>query len=88
MCLICSVLHYLYGVGSLLANAEMVYDAYLSSAGIKIGEVETFANLLARNPTGSTAFWKIWFFGLIPWHRLTVTPASLLHSQALEKASP
>lgn len=64
--------------------SKMVYDAYRSALGVEIGEVETFADLLARNPTGSKTFWKLWFFGLIPWTRQTVTPASLLKSEALE----
>ena len=64
--------------------SKFVYDAYRSALGIEVGEIETFADLLARNPAGSKTFWRLWFFGFIPWHRKTVTPASLLRSEALE----
>ena len=64
--------------------SKMVYDVYLSALGVEIGEIETFADLLARNPAGSKTFWRLWFFGIIPWRRQTVTPASLLRSETLE----
>jgi len=28
-------------------------------------------------------FWKVWYFGRIPWQRETVTPASVLSSAQL-----
>ena len=64
--------------------SKLVYNAYLEALGVRVGEVETFSHLLARNPTGSQSFWKLWFFGFIPWSRLTVTPASLMNSEVLE----
>jgi hypothetical protein len=53
---------------------EILQDA----AGVELGEVENFSTLLRRNPEADLRFWKIWYFGQIPWQRETVTPASLL----------
>jgi len=58
---------------------EVVQDA----TGTGLGEVETFATLLHRNPHTDLGFWRVWYFGRIPWTRETVTPASLLNDQRL-----
>ncbi|WP_175714368.1 YebB family permuted papain-like enzyme [Burkholderia ambifaria] len=58
---------------------EVVRDA----TRIVLGDVETFDALLRRNPDHPLGFWKIWYFGRIPWQRRTVTPASLLDSSEL-----
>ncbi|WP_371142569.1 YebB family permuted papain-like enzyme [Burkholderia cepacia] len=58
---------------------EVVRDA----TQIVLGDVETFDTLLCRNPDHPLGFWKIWYFGRIPWRRRTVTPASLMESDAL-----
>ncbi|MDO8988467.1 MAG: YebB family permuted papain-like enzyme [Sideroxyarcus sp.] len=53
---------------------EVLHDA----AGVELGEVENFSTLLDHNPEADQQFWKLWYFGQIPWQRETVTPASLL----------
>lgn len=53
------------------------------ATGIRVGEVETFATLLTRRPQTDLGFWRVWYFGQIPWQRETVTPASLLRSLEL-----
>ncbi|MGK8195454.1 YebB family permuted papain-like enzyme [Burkholderia cepacia] len=58
---------------------EVVRDA----TQIVLGDVETFDTLLCRNPDHPLGFWRIWYFGRIPWRRRTVTPASLMESDAL-----
>ncbi|OED10881.1 YebB family permuted papain-like enzyme [Burkholderia sp. A2] len=58
---------------------EIVRDA----TRIVLGDVETFDMLLRRNPGHPLGFWKIWYFGRIPWRRRTVTPASLFESDKL-----
>ncbi|WP_240461999.1 YebB family permuted papain-like enzyme [Burkholderia sp. Nafp2/4-1b] len=58
---------------------EVVRDA----TRIVLGDVETFDALLRRNPDHPLGFWKIWYFGRIPWQRRTVTPASVFESSAL-----
>ncbi|WP_423382289.1 YebB family permuted papain-like enzyme [Burkholderia sp. LMG 32019] len=58
---------------------EVVRDA----TRIVLGDVETFDTLLRRNPDHPLGFWKIWYFGRIPWQRRTVTPASLMESGEL-----
>ena len=64
--------------------SKFVYDVYRSALGVEIGELETFSHLLDRNPEAGLAFWRVWFFGCIPWSRITVTPASQFESNILE----
>ncbi|MBV8208932.1 MAG: YebB family permuted papain-like enzyme [Burkholderiaceae bacterium] len=58
---------------------EVVHEA----TGAMIGEVESFSTLFADNPQADIGFWRLWFFGRIPWARQTVTPVSLLQSPHL-----
>jgi len=53
-------------------------------AGVELGEVENFATLLSRNPQADQTFWRVWYFGSIPWQRETVTPASLLRDDKMQ----
>ena len=55
-------------------------EVLAEATGRTVGKVETFAQLLASRPDANQTFWKVWYFGRIPWHRETVTPASLLRS--------
>lgn len=77
---------YIYGLGFNLESKKLfcskhVYQAY-QAVGVEVGEVQTFRNLLEDNPTSSDlTFWRAWFFGLIPWNRKTVTPASQLNDK-------
>lgn len=64
--------------------SKFVYGAFLDALGIEVGKVETFRDLLSRNPEAPLRFWRAWFFGLIPWRRRTVTPTSQLRSPLLE----
>lgn len=57
--------------------SKHVYETY-RAIGIEVGELQTFEQLLAENPSGAMRFWRTWFFGSIPWSRRTVTPASQL----------
>lgn len=54
------------------------------ATGERLGEVETFSELLDAQPGAPLWFWTLWYFGRIPWHRQTITPASVLRSPALE----
>jgi len=58
-------------------------EVLVEATGTAVGEVETFAHLLERNPAAGLGFWRVWYFGRIPWTRETVTPASLLQSTQL-----
>ena len=64
--------------------SRFVREVLAEATGIQVGDVESFAHLLARNPNTNLRFWNIWYFGHIPWQRETVTPASLLTSPALQ----
>ncbi len=58
--------------------SRYVREVLDEAAGVKLGEVENFSTLLKHNPQADQTFWKVWYFGNIPWQRETVTPASLL----------
>jgi hypothetical protein len=64
--------------------SKFVHEVLAEASGESVGEVETFETLLARNPHASLRFWRIWFFGRIPWQRETITPDSLLRSSRLD----
>lgn len=64
--------------------SRFVREVIAESTGMNIGEVETFKSLLDNTPAADLAFWKIWYFGNIPWERETVTPASLYRSPNLK----
>ena len=46
--------------------------------------VETFQALLKSAPAADVGFWRVWYFGSIPWQRETATPASVLHTPGLQ----
>lgn len=62
--------------------SRFVREVLSEATGIEVGEVEDLSTLLARNPKAELGFWRVWYFGKIPWQRKTVTPASLLQSAA------
>lgn len=79
----------LYDTGFNLHSQRQFCSRYVrevlgEATGVSVGEVETFATLLTRQPNADLSFWKVWYFGRIPWQRETVTPASLLQSAALQ----
>jgi hypothetical protein len=63
--------------------SKFVRDVVYQATRQQVGEVETFDHLLHRNPEAPLWFWRAWFFGSIPWRRMTVTPASELDSPLL-----
>jgi hypothetical protein len=60
--------------------SRFVREVIDEATNIQLGEVETFETLLRHNVDPNLAFWRLWYFGRIPWQRRTVTPASLLQS--------
>ncbi len=60
--------------------SRFVREVLQEGAGRSVGDVETFETLLLRNPNAHVAFWRVWYFGRVPWARETVTPASVLRS--------
>lgn len=66
--------------------SRYVREVLGEATGVEVGEVQSFGDLYGQymhNAPRSGAplnFWKLWFFGRIPWKRKTVTPASLLCS--------
>jgi Permuted papain-like amidase enzyme, YaeF/YiiX, C92 family len=64
--------------------SKFVHDAVYAGTHQSIGEIETFDHLLHSNPDTPQLFWRVWFFGFIPWQRTTITPASELASPLLK----
>jgi hypothetical protein len=62
---------------------RFVREVFLEATDADLGEVVTFADLLAQHPGTDLRLWKFWYFGRIPWQRLTVTPESLYRSPTL-----
>lgn len=63
--------------------SRYVREAMHEAVGVELGEVENFTTLLKNNPQADQDFWRVWYFGNIPWQRETVTPASLLRDRRL-----
>lgn len=63
--------------------SRFVHEVLREATGVRVGEVQTFEQLLQRNPQADPSFWRAWYLGRIPWQRQTVTPASVMNSPAL-----
>jgi hypothetical protein len=63
--------------------SRFVREVMEEAVGVKLGQVEDFSTLLKRTPQTDLMFWRVWYFGSIPWKRETVTPASLLQDAKL-----
>ena len=64
----------------LLYCSKFVFDVYREATGCHVGNLTTFRQLLADNPQAPLGFWRVWFFGFIPWERRCVTTTSELKS--------
>lgn len=63
--------------------SRFVREVLAEATGIEVGHIESLDSLFKGNPAIDLRFWKLWYFGNIPWHRQTVTPASLLRCQKM-----
>ncbi len=63
--------------------SRFVREVLEEATGRQVGEVETLATLLERYPGTDQYFWRVWYFGNIPWQRETVTPARMQESPLL-----
>jgi len=75
----------LYDTGFNLRSRRQFCSRYVNevlneATGICVGVIENFASLLARRPDTNLRFWRLWYFGRIPWSRETISPASMLES--------
>jgi len=64
--------------------SRFVREVLQESTGEVIGEAQTFRELLERNRATHLRLWNLWYFGRIPWDRVTITPGSLYTSGALQ----
>lgn len=65
--------------------SRYVREVLQEATGLSVGEVQTFAQLLEQRPGVDLGFWRLWYLGRIPWQRQTVTPASVLTSDGLDR---
>ena len=63
--------------------SKFARQVMMEATGRTLGEVASFQTLLAHNPKANVTFWRVWYFGRIPWARETVSPASMLRSPLL-----
>lgn len=63
--------------------SKFVYDTFLEATGHRIGRIETFREMIEKNPAAPVGFWRFWFFGCIPWERRCVTTTTQLLSPEL-----
>ena len=59
-------------------------EVLAEATGTQLGHTQTFTDLLQQQPDAPLWFWRLWYFGRIPWNRETVTPASLMQSPEVE----
>ncbi|MEH6471271.1 MAG: YiiX/YebB-like N1pC/P60 family cysteine hydrolase [Halopseudomonas sp.] len=64
--------------------SKFVHQVFRDALGVKLGKLQTLRQLLDENPQASVGFWRVWYFGFIPWQRRTVTPASQLEDNQLK----
>jgi hypothetical protein len=64
--------------------SKFVYEIYREALGVSIGTVQSFRDLIEKNPESPLAFWKMWFMGRIPWDRRTITPGTQYESELLQ----
>ncbi len=64
--------------------SKFVYDVYRDALGVEVGQLQTFSELLNENPGVSLTFWRLWYFGFIPWDRVTITPGIQYKADCLE----
>jgi hypothetical protein len=82
-------LHIFYDTGFNLHSRRQFCSRYVrevlnEATGISLGQVQSFAGLLSEQPQANLRFWRLWFFGRIPWARETISPASLLRCSKLQ----
>jgi hypothetical protein len=65
--------------------SRYVHEVLYEAKGVKVGDVTTLQAILKDNPNADIAFWRMWYFGQIPWQRKTITPASMLNSPELHR---
>lgn len=65
----------------LLYCSKFVFDVYREATGRQVGNLTTFRQLLADNSQAPLRFWRVWFFGFIPWERRCITTTSELKSR-------
>lgn len=65
--------------------SKFVYLTYKEALGIELGKIQTMQELLQENPQASLTFWRLWYFGFIPWQRRTITPTSQLFDEKLNE---
>jgi hypothetical protein len=63
--------------------SKFVFEVVKEARGLDLGYFQTFRSMLAGLDASVLKFWNYWFFGKIPFERLTITPASQFHDPQL-----
>jgi len=63
--------------------SKFVYDVYKNALGREVGRIQSFRELLSAYPDAPVGFWRVWFFGVIPWARRCVTTTSQINDEKL-----
>ncbi|MFZ4540994.1 MAG: YebB family permuted papain-like enzyme [Rickettsiales bacterium] len=63
--------------------SRFVHEILKEALDVQVGKPQNLRELLTENPDADMRFWRLWYFGRIPWERTTVTPASQLNDPAL-----
>jgi cell wall-associated NlpC family hydrolase len=64
--------------------SKFVYEVFKEALDIEVGRMQDFRKLFTTHPDPRLWFWRIWYFGRIPWGRRTVTPESQYSDPRLE----
>ena len=64
--------------------SRFVHEVIQEAIGVQVGDIQSLAQLFGQNPQANVGFWRLWYFGNIPWARQTITPASMLSSPRLK----
>lgn len=63
--------------------SKFVYEVYQEALDMEIGQLQTLQELIEEQPNTPLLFWRLWYFGFIPWSRVTITPASQMRDTRL-----
>jgi hypothetical protein len=64
--------------------SKFVYEVYREALGVEVGRMQAFRELFTAHPNPRLWFWRVWYFGSIPWGRRTLTPESQYSDPQLE----
>jgi len=65
--------------------SKLVYQSFMEALGVEIGRKQSFRDMLDETEYPEVmGFWRTWFWGFIPWGRVTVTPGTQYQDNDLD----